>query len=296
MQTVHKPEWLRCPAGSNSKTTQLKQILRQSKLNTVCEEARCPNIAECFGRGVATFMILGDVCTRNCRFCAVKTGIPHFGPEGFSQEVEDLVTMVKHLQLRHVVITSVTRDDLPDGGAAEYELAVRSLRDAMPQTTVELLVPDFQGAINNLQTVIDAEPDVLNHNLETVPRLYPKVRPKANYARSLDLLSSAKKHRPSQVTKTGIMLGLGEYREEVMQLMIDAKRHGVDIFTAGQYLQPSRRHLIVERYLSLEEFDWYRQYALEIGFHIVEIGPLVRSSYGADSIARKYKSKLQVIP
>ncbi len=277
------PEWARRPAPTVASTVSLKKILRTVSLNTVCEEARCPNIAECFGRGTATFMILGDVCTRGCRFCAVTTGKPSFHPQQFEHEGENVALAAAQLGLRHVVVTSVARDDLADGGASGFGYTIDALRRKLPEATVEVLIPDFRGDDDALQTVVMKCPDVLNHNLETVPRLYRRVRPGALYTRSLALLARAHALRPQMIVKTGIMLGLGEHREEVMKLMEDARACGVESFTAGQYLQPSREHLPVHEYLPLSEFDWYREQAIKL-FPTVAIGPLVRSSYHADEL------------
>ena len=276
------PIWLRRPSASVHETVQLKKLLREAKLNTVCEEARCPNIAECFSRGTATFMILGDVCTRGCRFCSVSTGRPVFSPDNFEIEAESVADAALQLSLRHVVLTSVARDDLRDGGASGFRLTIAALRRKIPNVTIEVLIPDFRGKQSALRTVLDAEPDVLNHNLETVPRLYRKVRPGASYQHSLALLSRAKQLQPTIMTKTGIMLGLGEHENEVLELMRSAREHGIDIFTAGQYLQPTRKHLCVVEYISPEDFESYRRSAEKIGFPKVYIGPLVRSSYHAD--------------
>lgn len=275
------PEWLRRPPGGGEDTVGIKRLLRKSSLHTVCEEARCPNISECFRRGTATFMILGDVCTRGCRFCSVKTGKPHFSDSEFRKEGERLAEAVREMGLRHVVITSVARDDLPDGGASGFVASIEEVRKSSPQVTIEVLIPDFRGVNSSLDTVLAAGPNVLNHNLETVPRLYRRVRPGSSYRRSLDLLARAKQTSPSAV-KTGIMLGLGETQEEVLELMRDAKAAGVDIFTAGQYMRPTKDHLPVERYLTPEEFAWFETRGREIGFPEVFIGPLVRSSYHAD--------------
>ena len=276
------PEWLRRPPGTSSETAELKRLLRQSGLNTVCEEARCPNISECFGRGTATFMILGDVCTRGCRFCSVTTGRPEFSASQFAEEADEVAKAAEALSLKHVVVTSVARDDLADGGASGFEKTIDALRTRLPEVTVEVLVPDFRGNADAIAAVVDAKPDVLNHNLETVPRLYRKVRPGSNYKRSLELLQAAKERDPDIKTKTGIMLGLGEEREEVLSVMKDAVAHRIDIFTAGQYMQPTRTHLPVERYLPPEEFAEYESTALAIGFSQAFVGPLVRSSYHAD--------------
>ena len=279
------PEWLRRPPGSSPETVEIKRLLRKGGLNTVCEEARCPNISECFSRGTATFMILGDVCTRGCRFCAVQTGRPHFSPDNFAKEADEVARAAEKLNLKHVVVTSVARDDLPDGGASGFAATIRALRLSRPEVTVEVLIPDFRGNNEALAIVAEAGPDVLNHNLETVPRLYRRVRPGSSYERSLTLLRSAKEYRSGMRTKTGIMLGLGEQASEVHALLQDAKEFGVDIFTAGQYLQPTRDHLPVQEYLTPEAFECYAQEARSIGIKEVFMGPLVRSSYHADEFA-----------
>lgn len=281
-QLKRLPEWLRRKPGTAGETYELKKLLRGAGLNTVCEEARCPNISECFGRGTATFMILGDVCTRGCRFCSVTTGKPHFSPQQFAAEGEKVADAAIALKLKHVVVTSVARDDLPDGGAQGFCETIGALRRRIPHVTVEVLVPDFRGNEAAIAAVVDAAPEVLNHNLETVPRLYRRVRPGATYQRSLELLQFAKRRSPGVQTKTGIMLGLGEEESEVLNVMRDARAHGINIFTAGQYMQPTREHLPVERYLTPDEFDSFRRAAVEIGFEHVAIGPLVRSSYHAE--------------
>jgi lipoic acid synthetase len=280
-----KPEWLRRPPGSAAETLALKKILRRSKLNTVCEEARCPNISECFKRGTATFMILGDICTRGCRFCAVHTGKPVFSAAQFENEAEQVAEAAAGMELRHVVITSVARDDLPDGGASGFVATIHALRRRLPGVGIEVLIPDFRGNEDSLLAVLDAAPDVLNHNLETVPRLYRRVRPGTQYKRSLRLLRLAKSSVPHIRTKTGIMLGLGEEREEVLRVFADARSARVDIFTAGQYLQPTRDHLPVAEYLAPEQFDAYKADAEQLGFAAVFMGPLVRSSYHAEEFA-----------
>ncbi len=295
MQLV-KPNWLRRPAGNASETIALKKLLRKSKLNTVCEEARCPNISECFNRGTATFMILGDVCTRGCRFCAVSTGKPIFSPTKFKEEAKSVATAAIELGLKHIVVTSVARDDLKDGGASGFVETIKALREKKPEATVEVLIPDLRGNFDALAQIVEAGPDVLNHNLETVPRLYRKVRPGAVYARSLELLKKAKEISASKKmqTKTGIMLGLGEEKEEVVALMQDAFLQNVDIFTAGQYMQPSKEHLSVQSYLPLDEFMAYEVIAKKIGFSHAFIGPLVRSSYHADEFLSNERSSLAV--
>lgn len=276
------PEWLRRPPGSSSETQELKRLLRTSKLNTVCEEARCPNISECFSRGTATFMILGDICTRGCRFCAVQTGKPVFAEASFAEEAEKVAEAAEQLSLAHVVVTSVARDDLPDGGASGFAKTIAALRRRLPQITVEVLIPDFRGREHALEVVLDAQPDILNHNLETVPRLYRKVRPGAGYQRSLDLLKQAKRGKSTMLTKTGIMLGLGETDDEVAQVLEDARQHEIDIFTAGQYLQPTRQHLPVVEYIHPDKFEAYKSLGESLGFSAVFMGPLVRSSYHAE--------------
>ena len=275
------PEWLRRPAGSSESTSELKKILRSTSLNTVCEEARCPNISECFSKGTATFMILGDICTRGCRFCSVHTGKPKMSENDFNDEAKRVVEAVKKLNLSYVVITSVARDDLDDGGASGFVATVSEIKKNLPNVKIEILVPDFRGNKEAIASVMQTNIVVFNHNLETVPRLYRKVRPGSSYLRSLEVLKLAKVLAPNVDTKTGIMLGLGEEKEEVFELINDCKKHGIDIFTAGQYMRPSLSHLSVEKYLKPEEFDVYREYAVSLGFKHVFIGPLVRSSYHA---------------
>lgn len=278
------PEWLRRPAGNAEETVQLKKLLREAQLHTVCEEARCPNISECFRSGTATFMILGDVCTRGCRFCSIKTGKPHFSPADFHFEAQRVAEAAKKLKLRHVVVTSVARDDLADGGAEGFVETLQALRSHLPEATLEVLIPDFRGAREPLKKVLLAKPHVLNHNLETVPRLYRRVRPGALYTRSLELLRLAKEFSPlghTVSTKTGIMLGLGETRAEILQLLDDCREYDIDIFTAGQYMQPTREHLSVVEYLHPDEFCWVEEQARARGFQHVFVGPLVRSSYHA---------------
>ena len=267
---------MRVPSGPT--WGRLRSLLREKNLHTVCEEARCPNVAECWGQGTATFMILGDICTRACRFCAVTTG----RPVGLDLEepgrVADAVAL---MELRHAVITSVNRDDLADGGAGIFAETIRAVRRRCPDTTVEVLIPDFQGDWAALAIVMEEDPEILNHNVETVPRLYKAVRPGARYQRSLDLLRRAKELRPGALTKTGVMLGLGETAEELDVLMEDLVRNSVDILTAGQYLQPTPAHLPVERFVPPEEFRAVAERGKTIGLRHVEAGPLVRSSYHA---------------
>ncbi len=273
-----RPEWLRVRLPSGKTWARLRSLLREKELHTVCEEARCPNLAECWGEGTATFMILGDICTRACRFCAVTTG----RPVGLDREEPGRVAeAVETMALRHAVITSVNRDDLPDGGAGIFAETIRAVRERCPDTTVEVLIPDFRGDRRALETVMGAAPEILNHNVETVPRLYREIRPGARYRRSLDLLARAKELAPGALTKTGIMLGLGETRAELDALMEDLVDHSVDILTAGQYLQPTPEHAPVARFVPPEEFDALAGRGREIGLRHVEAGPLVRSSYHA---------------
>jgi lipoic acid synthetase len=250
-------------------------------LHTVCQSAMCPNMGQCFGHGTATFMILGNICTRSCRFCAVTKGSPEpLDPD----EANKISLAVKTLKLRHAVITSVTRDDLPDGGAASFARVIRAIHTEKPGTIVEVLVPDFKGNWNDLATVVYAEPEVLNHNVETVPALYQKVRPQAIYQRSLDLLRKAKQLNPELPTKSGLMLGLGETREQVLAVMDDLLTVGCDMLTLGQYLRPTARHLEVVEYIHPEQFDELGQIARARGFRAVAAGPLVRSSWNAGEV------------
>ena len=273
-----RPDWLRVRVPSGPTWGRLRSLLREKNLHTVCEEARCPNVAECWGQGTATFMILGDICTRACRFCAVTTG----RPVGLDlEEPERVADAVELMELRHAVITSVNRDDLADGGAGIFAETIRAVRRRCPDTTVEVLIPDFQGDWAALAIVMEEEPEILNHNVETVPRLYKAVRPGARYQRSLDLLRRAKELRPGALTKTGVMLGLGETAEELDALMEDLVRNSVDILTAGQYLQPTPAHLPVERFVPPDEFRAVAERGKAMGLRHVEAGPLVRSSYHA---------------
>ena len=279
--TLRKPDWLKVSIPSGESTARLRGVMRSKGLHTVCEEARCPNMAECWGAGTATFMILGDICTRSCGFCAVKTG----RPVGLDlSEPARVAEAVHDMGIHHAVITSVNRDELPDGGAAVFAETVRQVRESNPGITLEVLIPDFRGVVDALDLVIDARPDVLNHNMETVPRLYSIVRPQARYRRSLDVLMHAKSR--GMVTKTGMMLGLGETRDETMEVLGDLREVGCDVLTLGQYLQPTKEHLRVDRYLAPSEFDSFREEALTMGFRFVEAGPLVRSSYHAERHVR----------
>jgi len=274
------PPWIRARALTQRTRDRMVGVL--GSLNTVCQSARCPNIGECFERGTATFMILGNCCTRNCTFCAVPRGVP-LPPE--EDEPEKVAEAAEALGLRYVVVTSVTRDDLPDGGAGQFAETIGAVRRRLAGCQVEVLIPDFQGSEEALRTVLRACPDVLNHNLETVPRLYPLVRPQADYRRSLGLLRRAKELAPEIVTKSGFMLGLGESRGEVCGVLGDLRVAGCEMVTLGQYLCPSPRHLPVARYVPPEEFEEMRKEGLRLGFKHVEAGPLVRSSYHAESQA-----------
>lgn len=277
-----RPPWLSVRFRSGGEYERVRQVVRQGSLHTVCEEARCPNIGECWGRGTATFMILGDVCTRSCGFCAVKTG----RPQGLDRDEPRRVALaVQRMGLRHAVITSVNRDELPDGGASIFADTIRWIRRLCPGTTVEVLIPDFKGDWNALATVVGAHPDILNHNLETVPRLYRRVRPQADYARSLALLARAKALDPTLRTKSGLMVGFGETEPELLAVFADLASRDVDILTVGQYLQPTPSHLPVERYWQPTEFEALKSAALALGFRHVEAGPLVRSSYHAEEQA-----------
>ncbi|MGQ9622472.1 MAG: lipoyl synthase [Candidatus Caldatribacteriaceae bacterium] len=277
------PSWIRRRFPPQEEWEEVQRLLQKLSLHTVCESARCPNIGECFSRGTATFLILGDICTRSCRFCAVQKGRP-LPPD--PEEPKRVAEAAKQLNLKHVVVTSVTRDDLPDGGAEHFARTVKALREFLPEATVELLVPDFLGDRKALEVVLSARPDVLNHNVETVPRLYPLVRPQADYFRSLELLRKAKERFPSLLTKSGFMVGLGETREEVEEVLGDIKNSGCDIVTIGQYLRPSMRHLPVSEYVLPEVFEHYRRYALRLGFLGVASDPFVRSSYHAEAFIR----------
>lgn len=277
-----RPEWLKVRFPTGPGYGRVQDLMRSKELHTVCEEARCPNIGECWNRGTATFMILGDVCTRSCGFCAVTTGRPPGLDRG---EPERVAMAVQRMGLRHAVITSVNRDELPDGGAAIFAETIRQVRRLSPGTTVELLIPDFKGDREALATVMDARPEILGHNVETVPRLYRKVRPQAIYERSLEVLQAAKEIAPGALTKSGLMLGLGETSDEVRAVFADLARHGVDLVTIGQYLRPTPQHLPIERYWSPEEFEELAAAARALGFRHVEAGPLVRSSYHAEEQA-----------
>lgn len=289
-ERLRKPPWIRAKFPGTPEVIHLKKILRENNLNTVCEEASCPNIGECFGNGTATFMILGDICTRRCPFCDVAHGRPN-PPD--AQEPMNLARTVKHMKLRYVVVTSVDRDDLRDGGASHFADCIRELRRQCPSTAVEILTPDFrtrmQKALLNLSL---APPDVFSHNIETIPRLYRAVRPGSDYIHSLELLKRFGEQHTDVETKSGIMVGVGETKEEVIEVMKDLREYAVNILTIGQYLQPSRYHLPVKRYASLEEFEQYKKIGKTLGFSHVASGPLVRSSYRADQHAPGVIKKL----
>jgi lipoic acid synthetase len=284
-QRLRKPEWIRVKSGSGQGYHDVKRMLREHKLHTVCEEASCPNIGECFGKGTATFMILGDVCTRRCPFCDVAHGKP-LAPD--ADEPENLARSIGLLKLKYVVITSVDRDDLRDGGARHFAACLAAIRAGSPATRLEILVPDFRGRLEEALNALSASlPDVLNHNLETVPRLYKLARPGADYIHSLKLLKDFKARFPHIPTKSGLMLGLGETDDEVLEVMRDLRAHDVDMLTIGQYLQPSDGHLPVLRYAPLESFAMFEQAAKEMGFSHAACGPMVRSSYFADEQAHQ---------
>jgi len=280
-----KPEWIRVRLGNGERFHEIKRILREHRLHTVCEEATCPNIGECFGKGTATFMILGDLCTRRCPFCDVAHGRP-LPPDG--EEPVNLAHTIAALKLRYVVITSVDRDDLRDGGATHFAECIRAVRALSPQTRIEVLVPDFRGRLAvALDALAESPPDVMNHNLETVPRLYRQARPGADYRNSLQLLKDFKLRFPHLPTKSGLMVGLGETDDEMLEVMRDLRAHEVDMLTIGQYLQPSAHHLPVARYVEPAMFDEFARQAQAMGFMHAACGPLVRSSYHADRQAHE---------
>ncbi len=285
VEPLRKPDWIRVKLGNSQRFQEIKQILREHNLHTVCEEASCPNIGECFGKGTATFMILGDLCTRRCPFCDVAHGKPK-PPD--AEEPLHLAQTIAALKLRYVVITSVDRDDLRDGGAQHFADCISKVRELSPQTRIEVLVPDFRTKLDVALDILTATPpDVMNHNLETVPRLYKQARPGADYQNSLTLLKEFKQRVPQVPTKSGLMLGLGETDEEILQIMRDLRAHDVNMLTLGQYLQPSEHHLPVLRYAELEVFEQFQREANAMGFIHAACGPLVRSSYHADQQAHE---------
>jgi lipoic acid synthetase len=286
-----RPPWIRVKAPSGETYQNVHNLMRSKTLHTVCEEAQCPNIGECWGRGTATFLMMGDTCTRSCGFCDIKTGRP--SPLDWA-EPNRVAESVRAMGLRHVVITSVNRDERPDGGAPIFAMVIKRIRQLQPGCSIEVLIPDFKGNPDALKIVMDAQPEILNHNVETVPRLFKKVQPQDNYQWALATLRNAKQMQPLVLTKSGIMVGLGETFDEVVEVMRDLANIGVDILTIGQYLQPSKKHLPVERFYTPAEFDKLKAIGLELGFKWVESGPLVRSSYRADIQVREL-SKLNFI-
>jgi lipoic acid synthetase len=282
-EPLRKPEWIRVRAPSSPRFHEIKKILREHRLHTVCEEASCPNIGECFGKGTATFMIMGDICTRRCPFCDVGHGRPL--PLD-AEEPVNLARTIAALKLRYVVVTSVDRDDLRDGGAAHFVACIRAVREHSPATQIEVLVPDFRGRLDRaLDILAAAPPDVMNHNLETVPRLYRQARPGSDYAHSLKLLADFKARFPAVPTKSGLMVGLGETDEEILAVMRDMRAHAIDMLTIGQYLQPTKHHLPVTRYVHPDTFAMFEREAMAMGFRHAAVGALVRSSYHADQQA-----------
>ena len=278
-----RPPWIRVRAPSGESYERVRDLMRAKTLHTVCEEAQCPNLGECWGRGTATFLMMGDTCTRSCGFCDIKTGLPQ--PLDWA-EPNRIAESVRAMGLNHVVVTSVNRDDRPDGGAPLFAMVIRRIRQLQPGCSIETLIPDFKGSQRALKIVMDAQPEILNHNVETVPRLFKRVQPQDKYDWALSTLYNAKRLDPLVLTKSGIMLGLGESLDEVRETMADLINCGVDILTLGQYLQPSNRHLPIERYYTPEEFDALREDGLAMGFKWVESGPLVRSSYRAEQQVR----------
>jgi lipoyl synthase len=271
-----RPEWLKVKAPGGESYAKIRAMMRSKSLHTVCEEAHCPNIGECWGHGTATFMILGDICIRNCRFCAITTGKP-MPPH--PEEPFNVAESIRTMNLQHAVITSVTRDDLQDGGANHWADTIRQAKSVNDNTTIEVLIPDFMGNIEQLKIVLEAKPDILNHNMETVPRIYDRVRPKAVYENSLNILKVAKDF--GFITKSGLMVGIGEQKEEIFEVLKDLRKINVDIVTIGQYLQPTKKHLAVDRFVTPDEFKEYKMFGMQIGFRHVVAGPLVRSSYHA---------------
>ncbi len=275
---LRRPEWIKISPEKEEATKEIRKLMRKQALHTVCEEAMCPNLGECFGAGTATFLMLGDVCTRSCGFCDVKHGMPKSLDW---DEAERVAQAVKSMDLKHAVITSVNRDERRDGGAPIFAMVIRRIHELLDDCSVEVLIPDFKGSVEALKIVMDAKPDILNHNVESVPRLFKSIQPQSNYAKTEAVLRNAKKLMPNGLTKSGIMVGLGEEMDEIKEVIRDLRRWNVDILTIGQYLQPSRKHLPISRYYTLEEFAELEEFGLELGFRWVESGPLVRSSYHA---------------
>lgn len=288
-----RPEWLKVRLPAGPRYSELKDLMRGMDLHTVCEEARCPNIGECWGHGTATFMILGDVCTRACRYCAVTSGKPHSLDLGEPLRVAEAV---RKMGLQHAVVTSVDRDDLPDGGASVFAATIKKIHQLNPDCAVEVLTPDFQGSGDSLRTVMDAKPEIFNHNIETVRRVFTRVRPgRSRYQVSIDLLARAKMIYPDGLTKSGIMVGLGETHDEIVETMRDLREGSVDILTIGQYLQPTQKHVLIDRYYHPDEFAQLRQEGLALGFSHVESGPLVRSSYHAHEQSDALRARKQAV-
>ncbi len=275
---MRRPEWLKVRAPSGETHKQLKTLMRKKELHTVCEEAMCPNMGECWGSGTATFLMLGDVCTRSCGFCDIKHGMPTLLDW---DEAERVAQAVKSMELKHAVITSVNRDERRDGGAPIFAMVIRRIHEILDDCSVEVLIPDFKGSVEALKIVMDARPEILNHNVESVPRLFKSVQPQSNYANTKATLVNAKKLLPTGLTKSGIMVGLGEEMDEVKEVIRDLRSWNVDILTIGQYLQPSKKHLPIARYYTVEEFKELEDFGKDLGFPWVESGPLVRSSYHA---------------
>jgi lipoic acid synthetase len=288
---MRRPSWIRVRAPSGETYEKVRTLMRSKSLHTVCEEANCPNMGECWGAGTATFLMMGDVCTRSCGFCDIKTGRPN--PLDWAEPIR-VADAVKAMNLKHVVITSVNRDERPDGGAPIFAMVINRIRKIHPGCSIEVLIPDFKGKRDALKIVMDAQPEILNHNVETVPRLFKKVQPQDHYEWALATLGNAKELDQEVLTKSGIMLGLGETFDEVVEVMRDLAKLKVDILTLGQYLQPSKQHLPIARYYEPQEFDDLKRIGLELGFKWVESGPLVRSSYRADQQVREL-SKLNFI-
>lgn len=284
---LRRPEWIRVRAPSGETYERLQVLMRSKALHTVCEEAMCPNMGECWGAGTATFLMMGDVCTRTCGFCDIKHGRPSAMDW---LEPERVAQAVKSMDLKHAVITSVNRDERRDGGAPIFAMVIRRIRDLHPGCSIEVLIPDFKGSLEALKIVMDARPEILNHNVETVPRLFKQVQPQDKYEWAAATLANAKKLAPDGLTKSGIMVGLGETMDEIQEVMRDQRSWGVDILTVGQYLQPSKKHLPIARYYTLQEFDEIREYGYSIGFKWVESNPLVRSSYHAYEQVRALSS------
>lgn len=288
LESIKKPDWIRVKAPTSAEFLKTQALVKEKKLVTVCEEAACPNIGECWQKKHVTTMILGDICTRACAFCNIKTGKPR---QVNDEEPFKVAEMVKEFGAKHIVITSVDRDDLLDGGAMQFVKCIQEIRKVSTGTTIEILTPDFRGKKGALELVANAEPDVYNHNLETVPRLYQKIRPGARYYNSLRLLEKVKEINPKIFTKTGIMVGLGETKEEVLQVIDDARSANVDFLTIGQYLQPTKKHAKLERFVEPSEFEYYKKIAYSRGFLLVSSSPLTRSSYHADSDFEILKKK-----